>query len=518
MIQPLENGLNGSTRNSRGATADRNGVSSRGSGHPTYGDNHPTQTAGAVNLLEILSQMGMDMNAIQSLIALLSNIGGLEAKDYQDQLYQLLLKQVVTAEDRQYTRSVLEDQRAYDSPISQLARLTAAGIGRNAATGMLQGGTEPTLGQPAGEIPEVASPSDKAMQAAQTALDAIGMVGGLISLGFSAPSAIQQVKFMKNQNALNALQLSSYEDASAAFSILNAAGAGADAFGSVTNAAAAITNLAKDGNQDAKQFIAQGRLQRLQSQSYFSSPALSNIYRNERASSDYDKSFGLFVENSNAELDFKNADKRRVEQSILNLEAELQETIASAEFQQTQIALQEFHKEQLKSQTELLRKQGNLVEAQVLETKAKSNLLISQTHTNDLNNQLTQGIYDQEIDGKTGLDWLTQARATEIYNDCQKFITAKDKKIWEKEYNFIAANYDRLYQLELVRQSYLRGALRKYNTDPKFQDIIHICTAMQEAGAWDYMDYRLNIIKGRANAQGISKIGFNNDVNDLIIQ
>lgn len=485
----------------------------------SFGSNHPTQTSAGQSILDILNGMGMNTGGIEQLLLLLSNIGGLDAKDYQDQLYQLLLKQYLTAEQRNYDKSALEEQRIYDSPLNQLSRLMSAGIGRNAAIGMLSPTGEAGLigsGADAQLPATVASPSDKAMQVAQTALDAIGVVGGLISLGFSAPAAIQQVKFLKNQNALTSAQLNAYNDASAAFGILNAAGASADAFGSVANASAKITELAKGGNQDAIQFVNSGGLKRLQDNSYFASPALSNLYKSERASSDYDTQFGKFIEQTNADIDFKKADKSRVEQQILNLGAEFKQIAASTEFVESQTAMQKFHEAQLKAQTDLLRKQGREIEARILETKAQTNLLVSQTKTNDLNNQLTEGIFNQDIEGKTGFEWLTQGRATDLYNDCQKFITAKDKKIWDKELNAIAADYDRLYQLNSMRLVFQSGAFHKYKNDPEFKDLIHVCTAMHECGAFDYLGMKLRAIDEQYSGDDfVTPIQKRNEIEDF---
>lgn len=452
-----------------------------------------------------------DNNKFLQLLLLLAsgnlNRPGTDDDDIQSKLIDMLLDNLVKNEQRDYDKSVLSDQRNYDSPAAQIARLTAAGISRNQAIQMLQGAQDPALVGSGSDVTSgepLPSPSDKLMSGISAGLDIIGTVGSLISLGFSAPAAIQQVKMLTNQNALTSLQLGAYEDVSLAHSILTAAGAGAESFSNVANAGAAISKLAESGNVDATNFISQGRLQRMQNTSYFSSRSLNDLWKSERASSDYDTSFGLYVESTNADIDFKKADKRRVEQQILNLGAELIETQSSTEFINSQIALQKFHEEQLKAQTDLLRKQGKEIDANILESKARVNLLNSQTKTNDLNNQYTEGVFTENIEGKSGLDWLTQSKATEIYNDCQKFVKSKDKKIWEKELNFIAADYDRLYQLELMRQSYMRGAIKKYNNDPEFQDIIHVCTAMQECGAWSYLQFKLDAIKGKYPTQGFA--------------
>lgn len=518
IIQSVANKTaNGGTRVTRTGSDTRTG-GDRVSVTPTYGPNHPTQTAAGQSILDILNGMGMDTGGIDKLLSLLSNISGLDAKDYQDQLYQMLLKQYLTAEQRNFDKSVLNEQRQYDLPINQLNRLVAAGIGRNAAIGMLSPTGDAGLigsGVDAQLPTQVASPSEKAMQVAQTALDAIGVVGSLISLGFSAPAAIQQVKFLKNQNALTSSQLTAYDDASAAFGILNSAGASAEAFGSVANASAKITELANGGNQDAIDYVNSGRLNRLKSNSYFSSTALNNLYKSERDSSDYDKRFGLFVDNETADIERKKIETSKVAQEILNLEAEFKETIASTEFVESQNAMQNYHEDQLKAQTDLLRKQGKEIEANILESKARTNLLTSQTTSLNLDNQLTQGIYGEEVDGKTGLEWLTQGRAIELETDCLKFIDAKDKGVWKKELNYIASDYDRLYQLNMLRIAWDKGVLKKYNQDPQYQNLIHNCNAMQLVGAWDYIGMQLRAIDAQYGDNPVGQGFKSQDVRDL---
>lgn len=505
MISPLENGLPSSypgtgTRNGDDTRTGLNGTSSRNGNTPDIQALMNDESFWS-KFLGALGQTSGNLENSWFLQWLLSmgaqNLGSLGTfdDDMQQQLIKMFLDAQVKNEQRDYDKSVLSEQRSYDSPSSQLSRLMAAGIGRDAAIQMLSGGQDPALvGSGAESVSGMDLPSstERLMQGINTGFSAIQTVGSLVSMGFSSAGAIHQIDMMKNSNSLTKTQLNAYNDASAAFSILNSAGASAESFGSVANAASEITKLAEQGNYDAQQFIANGSLERLKSHSYFTSPALSSMYRNERSSKDYDTSFGLFVDQQNADIDFRKADKSRVVQQTLNMEEEFKNLIASRDYTESQTALAAFHEDQLKAQTDLLYKQGKLAEAQILEEKARTNLLNSQTTAQDLENRSIEGMYNAEVDGKTGIEWLNLKNATSFYNDCQKFIACKDKRIWEKELNAIASDYDRLHYLHGMQLAWEKGAFNKYKTDPEFKDLIHVCTAMSECGAFDYLNVKLN--------------------------
>lgn len=236
-------------------------------------------------------QLGDNNQLLQQLLQLAyGNLGknGSAYGDIQKLLLEMALKQLTANEQRNYDASVLGEQRLYDSPTNQLSRLIGAGISRDAAIQMLQGGQDAALvGSGADStIPsELPSPSEKLMQGLQVGASLLGTIGSLVSLGFSIPQAIQQSHFLKNQNILSDSQLKGYNSAAKAFNILNAAGSATKAFSSATSAAAEIKRLADGGNSDALAFMsAPDGYQQLVNNAPFSSPALANMYKSEHSS------------------------------------------------------------------------------------------------------------------------------------------------------------------------------------------------------------------------------------------
>lgn len=241
----------------------------------------------------VLAMLGNNSNASDFLNMLLGigadNAGtiGTFPDDFRQKLIQLFLDNLVKSEQRDYDKGVLGEQRVYDSPMNQLARLMGAGISRDAAIQMLQGsdsgsligsGAESDSGEPMTPV------TQQAIQAVQTAVGAIGAVGSMVSLGFTIPQALQQTHFLKNQNFLSDQQKSAYQMASKAFGILNGAGSAAEAFDSTASAISSIQSLAASGNKPATDFIQQGGIEKMQEVSPFVSPVLSTMYRNEHDS------------------------------------------------------------------------------------------------------------------------------------------------------------------------------------------------------------------------------------------
>lgn len=433
------------------------------------------------------------------------NKSGTIDDDLQQKLIDMFLQNMQNQEQRQYDQSVVNDERNYQSPTNQLARLMGAGISRDAALQILQGAgssESPLVGsQSSSGITDTPTYGNQLNQGFQTAFGFIGSISSLVGLGFSIPQAIHQAHFLKNQNLLSDKQISSYNSSGRAFQILNAAGASADAFGSVSSAAAALSKLATEGNTDAANFIATGGLDQMRYDAPFSSRTLADLYQSERSSSDYATRFGLEVDRSEAEIDFTKADKERVVQGIVNLQAELDATVASTEFTRLQSSLVAYSKKVMSAQAELLKKQGKVAEAESLLKQAQSLAVQSQTKTIDLANQLTEGTYNEEVDGQTGLQIMTHGAAVNAYNDMKKFVAAKNKHIWDKEINAMAADYTRMYRLCLLQATYSKGALDKYMTDDNFKDLMNTCAAFQESGAWNYMQLKLQGIKNAYPSQ-----------------
>lgn len=131
-----------------------------------------------------------------------------QIKDWNKQLLETLLQYQLTKEGRQYNEGLRDEQRIYDDPANQLARLTGAGIGRDTAISMLSGGQQPISAEPSSVSPGIPA-SQSAANAMQTVLaplntlfSAASAIGGLVSLGVSIPQAVEQTKALKAQNVM----------------------------------------------------------------------------------------------------------------------------------------------------------------------------------------------------------------------------------------------------------------------------------------------------------------------------
>lgn len=274
------------------------------------------------------------MQMLMELAAKNGNPIGTYDDEVQQQIFKLLLDYVTKNEQREFDKSALDEQRQYDSPTNQLARLMSAGVSRDAAIQLLgQGGESPLVGSGAdvGSGTEFSNPTQNLMNGIHQGLSILQSVGGLVSLGFSIPQAIQQTHYLKNSNMLTDRQMKAYDAASRAFGILNNAGAAAESFGSTASAIAAISKLATDGNTDAKDFIAAGGIKQLQDSAPFSSSTLAQLYQSERQSKDYAKRFRNEMRSEKLRQDLMSADVQKTYQEITNDLAELRRTNAEVE-------------------------------------------------------------------------------------------------------------------------------------------------------------------------------------------
>lgn len=174
------------------------------------------------NFSDLLGRLtaGSDDSIMQVLRALgIQQKGGLkiaQRDDWNKQLLDTLTNYLLTLDNRNYNESMRDEQRIYDSPTNQLSRLMGAGVSRDAAIQMLSGGSQP-IQSDAPSAAEGIAPSesmkngvDSVLAPIQTALDAISTVGGLVSLGFSMPQAIQQTRALKYGNFMNQQQQNAF--------------------------------------------------------------------------------------------------------------------------------------------------------------------------------------------------------------------------------------------------------------------------------------------------------------------
>ena len=159
------------------------------------------------SILQLLQSLGINQEAA---------LEGPQRDDWNKQLLDTLLNYSLTLENRNYNESMRDEQRIYDSPTNQLARLLGAGISRDAAIQMLSGGSQPIQSDVASASEGIPASQSKlngiqaALAPVQTAFDAISAVGGLVSLGFSISQAVQQTRALKYGNFMNQQQQNAF--------------------------------------------------------------------------------------------------------------------------------------------------------------------------------------------------------------------------------------------------------------------------------------------------------------------
>lgn len=437
------------------------------------------------SILQLLQSLGINQDA---------GLTGPQRDDWNKQLLDTLINYQLTQENRSYNESMRDEQRLYDTPLNQLARLMGAGVSRDAAIQMLSGGSQPIQSDVAVGAEGIA-PSESAangiqaaLAPAQLAIDAIGSVGSLISLGFSIPQAIQQTKFLKNQNLLTQKQLRSYDSASSAFSVLNSIGASKEAFGSAGAAIKVISSAAQKGNIQAQRFMSTPEFATLSEEGYFTSRALSQLYQNERSH----ESYGAYIQHQLSENKFLDLNSRKVISEMALIGAEINNYVESAEFTRQNTALLQFSRKKLIAEAELLQKQGNLVDAQTMRERAAKLNIDAQTTWQTLQNNVEEGaqnqyLYNENGDLESGLSIMSRERCNSAYMAMRRLVAMNDSDMIEKEVNSLALNYDALSSLYALLGAYHSGALDKYNNDPQFADLLDACDAFTQCQGWSYL-------------------------------
>lgn len=173
-----------------------------------YGDILSRLTAGSDDsIMQLLRALGINQEA---------DLTGPQRDDWNKQLLQTLTNYLLTEDNRKYNESMRDEQRIYDSPTNQLARLMGAGVSRDAAIQMLSGGSQPIQSDAPSASEGIAASQSQlnginaALAPIQTAFDAISAVGGLVSLGFSIPQAVQQTRALKFGNFMNQQQQNAF--------------------------------------------------------------------------------------------------------------------------------------------------------------------------------------------------------------------------------------------------------------------------------------------------------------------
>lgn len=161
-------------------------------------------------------------NTLDSLKGFLDGYGDMSSVERTDMLMQYILQLLTTNDQRAWDKSVLQEQRSYDNPMNQLARLLGAGISRDAAIQLLNGsgsgsgGSAALIGSGSGvSVPSVSAPSGTTEIARnQMAFGAAAAIANalvnLCSQGMQMAQAYETYQFQKNQSYLSTQQVEDY--------------------------------------------------------------------------------------------------------------------------------------------------------------------------------------------------------------------------------------------------------------------------------------------------------------------
>lgn len=234
---PTGNGRGSGTGNSYGTgTSQRGGsvtpdtsVDPRSNWHENYftsGNDRPGYNSLWENWIQNLVSGVVHGRSINEILAGMG-LGGMMtgAKDsYMQWIVEQLLKNAQTQEIRDYDKRVLDEQRIYDNPTSQLARIMGSGISRDAAIAMMSGGSgtgsssaSPLIGS--GTQSALASTVDPnevlnaQLNKANTIMNAFATVASFAKMGVSLRQMSAQTAGQELSNQLTEKQIQGINDA-----------------------------------------------------------------------------------------------------------------------------------------------------------------------------------------------------------------------------------------------------------------------------------------------------------------
>lgn len=399
-------------------------------------------------------------------------------EDWNKKITETLLTYWLKQNERSYDEQRTAEQRIYDTPTNQLARLMGAGISRDAALQLLGGSASGAGGAAVGvggamQLPDSPAPSESKLNQVRaitepinTAFSALGTLAGLVNLGFSAPMAIQQTHYLQMQNQLLDWQLGGYKSANDAFSILQAAGATAESFGSVSAAAGAIAKLAEGGNQDALNFITSGGLDQLRKGGSFSSQVLSNLNNTELSAERASERYVKEMRKMDTEQNFMGVQMTQMFAELKNTAAEYDEIVARTDYQKAM-----------------------KVTCQALGIKYKAETRLTNLQSKDL-----ESLYASSHDGKSYLDW----RNTKVLS---QLVT--DAGIAQKTNNpeYLQATYDAMFKnQQSVAAAMQLAALadsKAFDFATEYPEQFKLYQGLLKSGAYDYLQSKVDTYSGK---------------------
>lgn len=482
-FKPNNNSVGAGNANGKNKTTDRPGAIQFPLTNLSSPTTLPTNVSGDGSWFDMVQQGALSGDSFAQLLESLGinydkemSSGAIE--DWNKKITETLLSYWLKQNERSYDEQRTAEQRLYDTPTNQLARLMGAGISRDAALQLLGGSAFGSGGSAVGvggamQVPGSPAPTESKLnqvrsitEPIQTAFSAVGTLAGLVNLGFSAPMAIQQTHYLQMQNQLLDWQLGGYKSANDAFSILQSAGATAESFGSVSSAAGAIAKLAEGGNQDALNFITSGGLDQLRKGGSFSSQVLSNLNNTELSAERAAERYVKEMRKMDTEQNFMGVQMSQMFAELKNAAVEYDEIIARTDYQKAM---------------------KTTCEALGIKYKAESRLT-------NLQSQDLESLYSSSQEGKSYLDWRNLKVLGQLVTDAD---------IAQKTNNpeYIQATYDAMFEhQQSVAAAMQLAALadsKAFDFATQYPEQFKLYQGLLKSGAYDYLQSKVDTYSGK---------------------
>lgn len=275
---------------------------------------------------------------------------GSQRDAWNNYLLQTQIQQYLEQNSRDYNRALQLDQRIYDSPTNQLARLMGAGISRDAAIQLLSGAAgggsaAPIAGSAAGAGDMAAAnqagqmPLQNAMSVFGTIANIAGAIGSLGNFGLSAASLATNIAATK---AATAGQLLSNSQLQKTLNGIETASTVVGAISSAYQAGIIDNDQEFSSSQDMLKFIrdnadkfepfnslvSSGALDGI-SKDVYSLDALNHAYSSWRKTKDYNIDRKHIVAMQALDEMFQDINIKQVQQEIAQSQQWIQESIAN---------------------------------------------------------------------------------------------------------------------------------------------------------------------------------------------
>lgn len=419
----------------------------------------------------------------------------------------------VTKDAREYAWNQLQENRLYENPTNQLARLMGAGISRDAALQILSGagasgsvGGVGSAGTGAAHTSGYSSlgpmqvPGTLATQQAGMVLNAMTQ---LVNTGMSAATAYYQAKMMSNASYMSDQQKQGYDDATY---VANAFQDGIysgnfsefddDAITDMNAMNAYLVEQAGNNNAAATELLGSPQYQRMRS-TMWGRKYMNDYWRQRIDSGSAGTLMQQQIRQNEANIALGEITYDEVRQEIINSKAELENIIATNDFIKTNTDLLHAQAnkvdkecEEISARIKLMEEQGKTEQAKRLNMQYQNKLMKAQrlrelanAQETQMNNLVTANFLDSEIEGKSGLDWMTDKALNDIFIDCKQLATLKDKKAWEAYANEVLSDAEKATAINLLLTQRQKAGMEWANDHPKLS---RFTSALDYCGMTDF--------------------------------